>query len=357
MPTSPAAWEAVALEVRRIYADTETHLLERIARRLERGIDDDPGWYETKLAEVRRVQAEVEAQIARLARESQREIERGITEAYEGGAAEAASDLSRVLGRPVRPVLTVTQRRAVENLVQEAMTRVQATHLRILRVADDVYRSTIAEATARAATGAMTRREAAQIALDRFADAGITGFRDAAGRNWDIASYTEMATRSASGRAAIQGHVDRLTENGYDLVIVSNSPDECPLCRPWEGRVLSLGGENAGQYPTLSEAQAAGLFHANCTHSISAYIPGLTKLPDRRTLSNAEGYEIRQKQRYIERQIRKWKRREAVALDEDARQAARRKVQAWQAEQRRHLAMAGREFKRDYARESITRAR
>jgi len=84
---------------------------------------------------------------------------------------------------------------------------------------------------------------------------------------------------------------------------------------------------------------------------------GLTKLPDRRTLSNAEGYEIRQKQRYIERQIRKWKRREAVALDEDARQAARRKVQAWQAEQRRHLAMAGREFKRDYARESITRAR
>lgn len=356
MPTSPAAWEAAAVALRRIYADAETHLLERISRRLERGVDDDPYWAEEKLREVRMVQADIERQLTRLSRDSRREIEAAIVEAYEGGAAEAVRDIAEVADRPLREVVRVSRLGAVESIVEEAVAQVRSTHLRILRVADDIYRRTIAEATARAATGAMTRREAAQMALNRFADAGITGFIDRAGRRWDIASYAEMATRTATGRAAIQGHIDRLQSNGYDLVIVSDSPDECPRCAVWEGRVLSLSGATPG-YPTLAEAQGSGLFHANCTHSVSAYIPGLTRVPERRRLANPEGYEKRQKQRYMERQIRKWKRREAAAITDEAREYARRKVREWQAEQRRHLALAGRQFKRDYARESITRAR
>ena len=357
MPTSPAAWEAAAVALRRIYADAETRLLERIARRLERGIDEDPFWAEQKLQEVRYVQREIEDLVTRLERESRREIETAVVEAYEGGALEAARDIAEVVDRPLREVVRVSRLGAVESIVEEAVAQVRSTHLRILRVADDIYRCTITEATARAATGAMTRREAAQMALNRFADAGITGFRDAAGRMWSIDSYAEMATRTATGRAAIQGHIDRLVANGYDLVIVSDSPDECPVCAIWEGRILSLGGEYAGQYPTIEEARAAGLFHANCTHSVSLYVPGLTRVPDRRKLANPEGYENRQKQRYIERQIRKWKRREAVAIDDEARAYARRKVRLWQAEQRKHLALTGREHMRDYARESITRAR
>lgn len=356
MPTSPAAWEAAAVALRRIYADAETRLLERIARRLERGIDEDPFWAEQKLQEVRYVQREIEELVTRLERESRREIETAVVEAYEGGALEAARDIAEVVDRPLREVVRVSRLGAVESIVEEAVAQVRSTHLRILRVADDIYRRTIAEATARAATGAMTRREAAQMALNRFADAGITGFIDRAGRRWDIASYTEMATRTATGRAAIQGHIDRLQANGYDLVIVSDSPDECPLCRPWEGRVLSLSGATPG-YPTLAEAQGSGLFHANCTHTVSVYVPGLTRAPERRRLANPEGYEKRQQQRYNERMIRKWKRREAAAITDEEREFARRKVREWQAIQRKHLALSGREFQRDYARESITRAR
>lgn len=355
MPTSPATWEAAAVTLRRIYADAERILLERIARRLERGIDED-GWQEIKLAEVRQAQAETERQVERLSREAAREIGRAVTEAYDGGSTEAAKDLSQVLERPVREVLRATKLGAVESIVEETVTKVQATHFRILRVADDAYRQVIAEATAVSSTGAMTRRQAAQMALDRFADMGITGFRDRAGRNWDMASYAEMATRSASGRAAIQGHFDRLQENGYDLVIVSDAPGECDICREWEGRILSLTGQTPG-YPTVDEARGSGLWHPSCRHEATAYIPGLTEQPKRTDLADPEGYEIRQRQRAIERNIRKWKRREAVAITDEAREQARRKVLEWQAEQRKHLALAGREFKRDYARESITRAR
>lgn len=44
------------------------------------------------------------------------------------------------------------------------------------------------------------------------------------------------------------------------------------MCAPWNGKVLSLTGQTPG-YPTLEEAEGAGLFHPNCRHASSLYIP------------------------------------------------------------------------------------
>lgn len=41
-----------------------------------------------------------------------------------------------------------------------------------------------------------------------------------------------MAVRTSIARAAIEAHTRTLTEAGLDLVIVSDAPRECPLCRP-----------------------------------------------------------------------------------------------------------------------------
>jgi len=116
--------------------------------------------------------------------------------------------------------------------------------------------------------------------------------------------------------------------------------------------VLSLTGRTPG-YPTVDQARAAGLFHPNCRHSLGAYIPGLTE-PMRQT-RDAEGYQERMQQRYMERQIRKWKLREAVALDDEARRQARAKVREWQARIRQFVAEHDR--KRLYYREQIGKAR
>lgn len=356
MPTSPAAWEGAASELRRIYAEAETIMLQKVARRIERGIEED-GWAEIKLSEVQRIRSELAGEVRKLSREAASEVTKAVTEAYHGGAAEAARDLAKVVEGPIKASFTAANRHSVQRIAAEATQKLQGTHLRILRVADDVYRQTIYEASTQAVVGTMTRREAAQRALDRFADAGITGFVDSAGRRWSIDTYAEMATRTASGRAAVEGHVDRLVENEYDLVIVSVSPAPCEKCDPWEGRVFSLRGLTQG-YPLLDEAIEGGMFHPNCTHSVSAYIVGLTEKPERSPKEErGEAYEAKQRQREIERNIRKYKRREAVAITEDAKQDARRMVRKWQGIQREHLEQTGREFKRDYARESITRAR
>lgn len=352
MPISPAMADAAAEEIRRIYAEAERIVAEKIARRVARGIDEE-GYYERKLAELQALRREIEAELRRL-QQAEREVERIVADAYEKGSQSAIVDLRKVAqADTLRTAFTATNQRAIEALVRTTIDNLRATHLRILRQAEDVYRQVIAETAApQVLTGALTRREAAQLALNRFADMGITGFVDRAGRTWTIESYAEMATRTATGQAAIQGHIDRLIENDRDLVIVSDAPEECPLCAPWEGRVLSLTGRTPG-YPTVDQARSAGLFHPNCRHSLGAYIPGLTE-PMRQT-RDAEGYRLRQQQRYMERQIRKWKLRESVALDEDAKREARTKVRAWQARMREFVGEHDR--KRLYAREQINRAR
>lgn len=229
----------------------------------------------------------------------------------------------------------------------------------MLRAALDAYQAVIAQASATVLAGANTRRDAAQLALDRLASRGISGFTDTAGRRWNLASYVEMAVRTGTGRAAVQGHVDHLTANGVSLVVVSDAPRECPLCRPWERQVLTLTGEVPANLRvkvagSLDEARAAGFQHPNCRHSIGAYLPGVTVKG--RARHESRGYEAGQQQRSIERHIREWKRREAVAITPAAKAQASAKVRQWQATMRDHLA-ANPELKRQSAREQIDRAR
>ena len=124
-------------------------------------------------------------------------------------------------------------------------------------------------------------------------------------------------------------------------------------CRPWEHEVIRtnpgptgwMAVEHATQdrrmvsvnvKATLDEARAAGLFHPNCRHSVSVWLPGVTKFPMRET-KDPEGDKARQKQRAIEREIRKQKERAGAALTDEARKAANKRVRAAQAGMREHL--------------------
>ena len=111
-----------------------------------------------------------------------------------------------------------------------------------------------------------------------------------------------MACRTAANGAARQGTFDRMRAAGRDLAVIGGSSSGCELCADWEGEVVSLDGVTPG-YPTLAEAEGAGLFHPNCTHQPYPYVPGLTQTSGI-ARSDAGTYEARQQQRYLERGIR-----------------------------------------------------
>ncbi len=348
MPVSPELAAGLARATADRYAELERELLALLADRLGRGLDS-PRWAQAKLAGVRETTAAARALLDRAESDVTGEVRAAIAEAFDRGGSAALVDLARLGPRLGRPKL-LDNRRAVDALVAETVGLLLPLHTRILRATQDAYRFVVAAVVPSVNAGVDTRRKATQRALDRFAQSGVRAFTDTAGRTWELATYAEMAVRTASGRAAVDGHVERLGERGIPLVYVSDAPQECELCRPWEGKVLALAGDGGpvdARNPitgrtvtvdtagTLAEARLAGLQHPNCRHSVAAYLPGATRLPV--DTEDPQGDDDRQRLRAMERHVREWRRREVAAIDPDAKRKAAAYVRHWQGEIRRHV--------------------
>lgn len=370
-----------------MYTRLEDRLTADIARDLRAGIDS-PTWAADKLVAAGRMRRRTQALLAKLEGQLGAEVARAIILAYARGSTAALREMARQQLSPIQrfslrtmtPVLRalglrITTQRLSDDIWRElneardalpgldAMQRVtfalvsklRGTHTPILRWTDDVYRAVIAEASLTdVLSGTMTRRQAAQGAWERFLTKGVTGFQDRSGRRWELASYVEMATRTGVTQAAVEGHMDRLSDLGVDLVIVSNAPQECRLCRPFEGKVLARRG-SAGRVEvqhatqdrtvtvdvvaTVREAVAEGLLHPNCRHSLGAYLPGLTVAPTR--TADPKGDADRQKLRALERKVRRRKLKAAAIIDPDVKTKLNARVRDAQAEIREHTAATG----------------
>ncbi|MFD5002214.1 phage minor capsid protein [Streptomyces mutabilis] len=371
MPVSPAMAEDLASAVADLYEAAEGVLIEKIQRALAEGINS-PVWVQLKLAAVGNLQAAIDEVIAALQVDASGAIGQALAEAYDRGQQAAVAELGALgVGQAAAAATALPTAPVVDRLAQAVIADTGPVHLRMLRATMDAYRDVVSRAAAAPVLGAQTRRQAAQAALDDFAGRGIKGFIDSRGRSWELRSYVEMAMRSAVGRAAVEAHTDRLGAAGVELVIVSQAPEECDLCRPWERKILTRTGQPGarsvqvehatedGEMVTvrvagsLPEARAAGLMHPNCRHTVSAYLPGVSRVP---AVQPSRGtYEDSQRQRYFERQIRKWKRLEEAAMDDARRSVTRARVRAYQARVRELVAETGLPRKRH--REQLTTAR
>jgi hypothetical protein len=204
-------------------------------------------------------------------------------------------------------------------------------------------------------TGTIVRRDAVAQVVDRLLAQGKDRFPDAAGREWHLDTYARMAGRTVAGQAVVQGQLDQMVAEGRDVVKVSDSPRECKLCRPWEGRLLSITGTSVGQEldghrvaATVAAARAAGFWHPNCTHRADPYVLGLTVV--RPAESNPEGYKQQQELRRLERRSRELKRREAAAAelgDTPTARKLRADIRANSAAIRQHTDATGQNRRRD----------
>lgn len=261
----------LAQTVAAIYEQAEYELTEAVARRVMRGIDE-PGWYEAKLAEIQALRAETAKHIERMQKEGVTALEVAVEQGYSSGrsAAQRALEDEPLGAIKIGARTNVRAIRAIGRaLAKESGEMFLGSHLSLLRSTEDNYRSIIGKAASISASGAITRREATRRALYEFTERGIAQFVDRSGRKWGMQEYAEMATRTAVTRAYVQGTVDRFRDDGRDLVIVSNSPEECDLCRPYEGKILSLSGAHydsparrvlppkADPEPTVEEVAAA----------------------------------------------------------------------------------------------------
>ncbi|MDP9843262.1 phage minor capsid protein [Streptosporangium lutulentum] len=348
----------LAMAISATYADAEEHLFEVIGKAVAKGTS--PQYAADRLAAIKELSAQAEKVLKDLETLASELLKKGVTQAWEDGLQRAAEELDQLGSEGA-----LTPGQGLVQLLKESLGLLPPLTTGALRMVNDIYRQVIAETTPLALTGAVTRLQATTAALQKFAAKGISGFVDSKNRTWSISAYAEMAARTAMARAANEGHLSTLRENGRDLVIVSRAPYRCPVCKPWEGKILSQAGTAGDRKETnvltgnpvtvkvagtVADAREAGLQHPNCKHTFSVYLPGLTKPPPK--LMTTGTYEDSQEQRRLERQIRGWKRRAAAAPEGSSeKKAANQHVKAYQAQMREHLDKTG--LLRQSARERV----
>lgn len=232
--------------------------------------------------------------------------------------------------------------RKLNALINETKENFQKAELSILRYTNDQYRQIIYDAQVYANTGSGTVKQAVDMATKDFLSKGINSIEYSNGAMVNIASYAEMAIRTANKRAYLQGEGTKRAEWGVHTVLVPNRGGGCPYCIKFQGKVFIddvwSGGTEAESketgYPLLSTAIKAKLFHPNCKDTIVTYFPGINTQPIPPTKEQLEmkkqKYIIEQKQRYNERQIRKYKRLELGSTDEENIEKYHKKRLKWQ---------------------------
>ncbi len=248
------------------------------------------------------------------------------------------------------------------NALQDTVTKdIGKASAAVLRKMDDVYRQVIYKAEINMSAGVKTLNQSIDMATKEFLASGINCVEYKDGKRVNIASYAEMALRTASQRATFLGEGSKRDEWGIYTVVVSGHANTCEKCLPWQGQILiddvfshpskEYLEENKGKYKLVSEAIDAGLLHPNCRHTLTTYFPGITQVPQAQDEEEAlSNYKAEQEQRYMERQIRKWKRFREGTLDEDNRAMADSKVKEWESKLQEHL-NNNKQLRRDRIRE------
>jgi hypothetical protein len=199
-------------------------------------------------------------------------------------------------------------------------------NLRMAEGAKQAFLNASIEAVTQVNTGNKTTEKALHTAVRNLERNGIsvvnyqnaaTGIRTVTNAV-DVAVRRHIRTQIAQDGARMT--LERLNDMDVALVEVSSHEGARPTHAVWQGRCYSLHGTVKIDgvtyndfYTSTNYGAVDGLLGANCRHSFGPYKHGAKRFysPDPKHpsgLSNDEVYNLTQKQRYYERQIRAAKR-------------------------------------------------
>lgn len=231
--------------------------------------------------------------------------------------------------------------REIDNFVNQTLITTNYGEGTVTRM----YRKIVEETTGKVLAGMTTTNKAIAETVIRWADKGIeTAFIDRGGHVWSLERYAETVIRSTVNRTYNELRMSRMADYGVDLVLVSSLPDPREICSHIQGKVASMKRpeENDSKYPSIYEfgyGEPGGIRGINCRHMFFPFVEGLMENNQRQYSSEEmeKNRELRQKQRYYERQVRKAKRSLMLAEeigDEETIQKYKQLVKKRQAEVR-----------------------
>lgn len=351
-----------------LYSQTEIDIIADIARRISTYDYFIPSaeWQYKKLVEMGNVHDEILKKLSHLTGRTEEELKKLMLDAgYE--SIKFDDRIYKKAGldpQPIEqsPALLATLKAGMKNTngLFENITRTTA------KTASKQFENILDNAYMQITTGAFDSNAAIRNAIKDLANKGIASITYPSGN----VAYVETAVRRAVitgiGQTAGKMQEIRADEMGCDLMELTAHAGARPSHAVWQGKIVSRSGKS--DYLSLSDigyGTGAGFKGWNCRHDWFPYFKGLSEpgyteeqLEDYKAKNyeyNGEKmteYEASQKQRAIERNIRRWKREYIgmQAAGQPTDEAAAR-IGRWQEIQRDFLKQTG--LKRQIDREQI----
>ena len=229
------------------------------------------------------------------------------------------------------------------------------------------FRDVLDRAWLQVSTGGFDANTAIRSAIKELTRQGLTTVDYASGRTMSVEAAVRMNVVTGVNQTALQLQETMADEMDSDLVETTAHSGARPSHAKWQGKVFSRSGKSQ-KYPDFRRATGygtgPGLGGWNCRHSFHPYFEGmartygageLKKLEEKSITYNGEKlteYEASQRQRYMERQIRRWKReQQAMKAAGQPQEEAKAKLKEWRALQSDFVEQTG--LKRQYDRERV----
>ena len=331
-------------KIKQLYEKMEMEIISSMKRNYQRHLNEEAKtgfkytqWQAEKLKELKRYQKENQDIIGEYTNNLSEEISKQLQEELRQGSINAIKQYNKTLKQDLKPDKIMnrsffkTNDRKINSLIKSVNNDLKTANTAVLRMANDQYRQVIHKSAFFVGNGVFTEQQAAKmatkeltelqltkLAIDEsnkdFLSRGLNSIEYADGRRVNIASYSQMAVRTANLRAQLMGEGDFRKSIGRHLVQATSHGGACPICQKWEGRIFiddvySGGTSKDGNYMLLSTAMKQGFLHPNCRHGLTTYYPELEGIEN----ETGEEYQadmdyINQRINYIERNIKKYDR-------------------------------------------------
>lgn len=320
-----------------IFNQLEAEILVSIAKRFNtyETVGGTLEWYMRKLQEVGALNSDVVGIIAKTSRRSQEELLKMLNEAgfanIDMNTVQTAFNSGVIAVDPSVMMKSPVMQSIIKDSFRELTNTYRLIQTKAVESAKQAYMDVLNRSYLEVSSGIYDYQTSIRNALQRMAARGITGAtykRDGTVIRYSLEGTVRRDTLTAVNQLANKGAIKSCEVMGAEYVEVSSHigarvhPTN-PIANHygWQGKVYKVDGETE-EYPNLKKSTGypddiQGLSGVNCRHRMFPFFPGIS-VPNPIRYDEAENkkvYEQTQKQRAMERTLRRLKKQRAVAYE------------------------------------------
>lgn len=356
---TPEYLERIPDSVVQLFQDVEDDILRDMARRIKKmdGLTDTASYQAWRLEQTQLIRKEIVTRLSKMSGKTQAEIRKILQEA---GTEALLSDDALYTSAGLSPG-PVNDNPALLNLLNAGYQQTAGTFANITattaNTATQQFERALDRAWLQVSSGAFDYQTVLRRTVDALAKEGIKAILYPSGHSDTLEVATRRALLTGVNQTAAKLQLARMDEMECDLVEVTAHSGARPSHAAWQGKIYSRSGKSS-KYPPFSMTgygSGPGLCGWNCRHNFYPYWEGLSRpnytQEDLDRMEHKEfnyngqemtRYEASQYQRYLERNIRAYKRQylaeEAAGVDTTRTSA---KLAQWRARQKDFLDKTG----------------